>query len=204
MPKVKSINQQIEAEKAKHATLENDRASIADKIAAAKAEYKTAVENGTNDKALDAMDAQLFKLDRELARASIRTAQSKDQIETLTKERVEAERQEAEEAYLQKFGEWQKSLRDYERAVEHLASAKAALLDFTGEFLRAAEKAGHETQRLRIADGRFYPGHPTDTYRTYFGKTPLAETLEAHVRGALKISSERPAETGTVTEATVN
>jgi hypothetical protein len=95
--KTEDVEKKLDDAKKKQAALRSQLEESTAKLATMKAGYETAVRNGEDEAALDKMDAELFKSDRERVRLEIKLNQTSADIEELFRERAKAHA-EAEQA----------------------------------------------------------------------------------------------------------
>jgi predicted nucleic acid-binding Zn-ribbon protein len=123
--KVEDIEKQLGDVKKKQSSLKAELAGIDDKAAALRDTYKKAVEAGKSETELDAMDQELYKLDRQHTRVEIRFGQCEREIETLQHERADAKSAEARDAYEQDVQAALIEAMDIEKIVQTLITVAA-------------------------------------------------------------------------------
>ncbi len=96
---LQTIEKKLTESRQKQADLKSQLAESAERSSKTKVDYENLVKSGADEQKLDAMDAELFKSDRERARIEIRLTQCGDEIEALLYARTEAVAEQERDKY---------------------------------------------------------------------------------------------------------
>ncbi len=126
MTKVQGVDQRLNAAKARATDLKAQLDESTAKMARMKDGYERAVESDVGEAALDEMDAELFKSDREHTRLEIRLNQVGEEIEQLLVEREAAHREQEDELNRADKAAAREEAKELEGMVQHLVGKAAA------------------------------------------------------------------------------
>jgi hypothetical protein len=181
--KLTDVEQKLSDAKKKQAELKTQLAALDDKAAALREKYKASVEAGESETALDAMDAELYQIDRQRARFDIRFGQCEREVEELLTAREAAHREAERAAYVQDVQAALIEATDLEKIVQTLITVAAIHSERLDKMRRYAESVGvtqvnYDKKHLeRRVTAIFHGGHAAD--KDY--KKPYDEILRGNV-----------------------
>jgi hypothetical protein len=149
MKKTEAVNEKWTAASRRQAELTGQLSDLTQQLSAARSAYETSVGDGRTEAELDAMDAQLYKADRERGRVEIRLKQVNAELDALAEERAVAEREDAIAELEAKFSE-----------MEALIQSTPAILttEFAGRWIAFCRECQTLRSRLGLKTTEF-PDH---------------------------------------------